>query len=62
MTLITTSRLFGKMLTLSHEKHNYKLMVTSFSVTVKAATLFYSYLGVVRLFHLLNKGNQVLYI
>ena len=34
-------------------------VLIDFSLTVKAATL-YSYLGVVRLFHLLNKGIQVL--
>ena len=33
-----------------------------FWLTVKAATLIFLYLGVVRLFHLLNKGNQVLFI
>ena len=36
-------------------------VLLDFSLTVKAATL-YSYLGVVRLFHLLRKGNQVLFI
>ena len=36
-------------------------VVIDFSLTVKAATL-YSYLGLVWLFHLLKKENQVLFI
>ena len=36
-------------------------VLLDFSLTVKAATLI-SYLGVVRLFNLLRKGNQVLFI
>ena len=35
------------------------IVLIEFSLTVKAATK-YSYVGVVRLFHLLRKGNQVL--
>ena len=34
------------------------IVLIAFSLTVKAATL-YSYLGVVQLFHLLRKVNQV---
>ena len=39
-------------------------VLIDFSLTVKAATLIFIhlYLGVVRLFHLLNKGNQALFI
>ena len=36
-------------------------VLLDFSLTVKAGTLI-SYLGVVRLFHPLRKGNQVLFI
>ena len=36
-------------------------VLIDFSLTVKAAIL-YSYLGVVWSFHLLRKGNQVLFI
>ena len=45
------------------DPHEYVvlLVLLDFSLTVKAAIL-YSYLGVVRLFHLLRKGNQVLFI
>ena len=36
-------------------------IVLDFSLTIKAATLIFI-LGVVRLFHLLRKGNRVLFI
>ena len=39
--------------------HMVSQVLLDFSITVK---LYYSYLGVVRLFHLLRKGNQVLFI
>ena len=41
--------------------YEYFYVLIDFSLTVKAATLIFI-LGVVRLFHLLNKGNQVLFI
>ena len=40
---------------------DYIRVLLDFSLTVKAATT-YSYLSVVRLFPLLRKGNQVLFI
>ena len=40
-------------------KFNYSDVLIDFSLTVKGL-LKYSYLSVVRLFHLLRKGNQVL--
>ena len=38
-----------------------KVILIDFSLTVRRQ-LQYSYLGVVQLFHLLRKGNQVLFI
>ena len=46
---------------LRNKKQTLIEILLDFSLIVKAATLI-SYLGVVRLFHLLRKGNLVLFI
>ena len=59
---INTISMHGEKFYQLHTETTTTVVLLAFSLTVKAATLtFISYLGMVRLFHLLSKGNQVLF-